>query len=725
MADKSIALELSIQLKDSNKSLEELNKLLKQAKEELKNVGNNKAEFEQLDSAIKKTEGSMNKASTSITTMNGKSKQLNTNLDSTGKAIGATAAGSVALGGSLGAVDKVTGGLAGKMIALKLAMSGVLKSFKTLKVAIIASGIGLLLIALVAIKTAFTSSEEGQNKFAKMMGVIGAITGNLVDLLADLGEKLISIFEDPKKAILDFAGLIKDNIINRFEGLAELIPQLGKAISLLFKGEFSEAGKVAADATAKVALGIEDFTDKVGGAIDKVKEFAAEQVREGNAAAKVADMRAKADKIDRALIVERSILESKIAELRLKAKQEDQFSAAERKAALLEAQSLEGNLLDQETKALNLRKNAQVLENTFSRTNKENLDKEANAIAAVNNQVAKRATIARTLQRELNTINGQIEAADAAILAEKIAAEAELSEAIEGIRKANIDTEDEKRKEEKDKIDKQYDELLEKAKKYNLDTTGLDDARIAKKQELDDKYKKDKDAKDLAEQEKLIGKLKFDQKTAEDDFQARREEINRREQILIEDKTLTDKQRSILEEQFKDERLRIAEAEESSRRELSSQRLQMAGDILGAINGLAQAFAKDDEAGQRKAFKLNKAAGIGQAIISTAVGINNAFINPADVASGIAFIKSGLIASSGIAQIATIKKTEFKGASSITTPATSPTLGSGGAGTTPIGFTQNLNTTQVPTTKVIVTETDIRRATRNIDGIYNKAVVVE
>ena len=723
MADKSIALELSIQLKDSNKSLEELNKLLKQAKEELKNVGNNKAEFEQLDSAIKKTEGSMNKASTSITTMNGKSKQLNTNLDSTGKAIGATAAGSVALGGSLGAVDKVTGGLAGKMIALKLAMSGVLKSFKTLKVAIIASGIGLLLIALVAIKTAFTSSEEGQNKFAKMMGVIGAITGNLVDLLADLGEKLISIFEDPKKAILDFAGLIKDNIINRFEGLAELIPQLGKAISLLFKGEFSEAGKVAADATAKVALGIEDFTDKVGGAIDKVKEFAAEQVREGNAAAKVADMRAKADKIDRALIVERSILESKIAELRLKAKQEDQFSAAERKAALLEAQSLEGNLLDQETKALNLRKNAQVLENTFSRTNKENLDKEANAIAAVNNQVAKRATIARTLQRELNTINGQIEAADAAILAEKIAAEAELSEAIEGIRKANIDTEDEKRKEEKDKIDKQYDELLEKAKKYNLDTTGLDDARIAKKQELDDKYKKDKDAKDLAEQEKLIGKLKFDQKTAEDDFQARREEINRREQILIEDKTLTDKQRSILEEQFKDERLRIAEAEESSRRELSSQRLQMAGDILGAINGLAQAFAKDDEAGQRKAFKLNKAAGIGQAIISTAVGINNAFINPVDVASGVAFLKAGLIASSGISQIATISKTQFQGGAN--TPPPPPTLGSGGAGAAPVGFTQNLNTTQVPTTKVIVTETDIRRATRNIDGIYNKAVVVE
>ena len=724
-ADKSIALELSIQLKDSNKSLEELNKLLKQAKEELKNVGSNKAEFEQLDSAIKKTETSMSKASTSITTMNGNSKQLNTNLDATAKTMQKTSEGSKSLSTDLSGIDSLTGGMAGKFNTLKGTMSGVINSFKSLKVAIIASGIGLLAIAIAAVGAAFTSSEEGQNKFAKLMGVIGAVTGNFLDLLADLGEKLISVFENPKQAINDFAKLIKDNIINRFEGLTELIPQLGKAINLLFKGEFSEAGKVAVDAAAKVTLGVENMTDKIGNAIDKVKEFTAEQIKEGNAAAKVADMRAKADKIDRALIIERSKLESQIAELRLKAKKEDDFSAAERKAALLEAKDLEEQLLTQETKGLTLRRDAQILENTFSRTNKENLDKEAMAIAAVNNQVAKRAGVARTLQRELNTINGQIEAADAAILADKIAAEKELADAIEGIRKANIDTEEEKRQEEKDKIDKQYNELLEKAKKFNLDITGLDEARIAKKQALDDKYTKDKDAKDLAEQEKLIGKLKIEQKTAEDDFQARREEVDRREKILIADKTLTDEQRSLLESQFSAERLRIAEAEESSRRELASQRLQMAGDILSSINGLAQAFAKDDEESQRKAFKLNKAAGIGQAIISTAVGINNAYVNPVDVASGAAFLKSALIASSGLAQIATIKKTEFKGGGSITPPATAPTLGSGNAGTQPRGFTSPVVNVNQPTTKVIVTETDIRRATRNIDGIYNKAVVVE
>jgi predicted phage gp36 major capsid-like protein len=86
------------------------------------------------------------------------------------------------------------------------------------------------------------------------------------------------------------------------------------------------------------------------------------------------------------------------------------------------------------------------------------------------------------------------------------------------------------------------------------------------------------------------------------------------------------------------------------------------------------------------------------------------------------FVKAGVAAAVGAAQIATIAKTQFNGGNN---NITQPTLASGGAGASPVGFTQNLNNTQIPTTKVIVTETDIRRATRNIDGIYNKAVVVE
>ena len=722
MANKSIALGLSIDLKDSSKSLAELNKLLVKSKEHLKKIGKSTEEFKKLDSSVKKAEKTMAKSSKTVKTMNGSTKKLNRSLSSTSKVSKVASTNAKGLGSSLAGVDMITGGMASRFGLLRTAVSGVTARFKSLKFAIAATGLGLLVIGIVAVVKAFTSSEAGQNKFAKIMGIIGAITGNLVDLLADLGEKIISVFEDPQKALNDFGALIKENIVNRFEGLFELLPKLGEAIGLLFKGEFSAAGKVATDAVGKVALGVENVTDKIGDAIDATKKFAAEQVREGKAAAKVADMRANADKIDRKLIVDRSLLESKIAELRLKAKKEDEVSAKERKAALLEARDLEETLLNAETKALTLRKNAQVLENTFSRTNKENLDKEANAIAAVNNQIAKRANVARTLQREINTVNAQVATEEARIAAAKLAAEKELAAAIEGIRVANINGEDEKRAEEKRKVDKQYEELLAKAKKYNLDTNGLEEARVARKQEIDDKFAKAKADKELAEQEKLIGKLKYEQKVAEDEFQLRREEIARREAIVAEDKTLTEEQRLQLQKQFAAESVKITEAEEKAKAELSAQRLQMAGNVLGAISGLVKTFAKDDEESQKKAFQLNKKIGVGQALISTAQAVTGALAEPSLI-PGERFIKAGIAAAVGAAQITAIDRAQFGGSSTaadVEVPAVN-----NGAGSQPIAFTSPTNSIGPPTTKVIVTETDIRSVTRNVDGVYSRAVVVE
>ncbi len=337
-------------------------------------------------------------------------------------------------------LDKFSGGAVSGFKGVIGVLKGVTTGFKSMRVAIISTGIGALIIGITALTAAFKGSEEGQNKFNKILGVIGAVTGNLVDLLADLGEGLISAFENPKQAITDFANLIKDNIVTRFEGLMNLIPNLGRAVEQLFKGNFKEAGKIAADINGQIFLGIESITDTVKNATNAVKEFTAEQIREGKAAAAVADMRAKADKIERDLIVQRSKLESEIAQLRLKSRQEEQFSAEERKQALLDAQKLEDTLLNKETEFLELRRDAQIQENTFSRSNKENLTKEAEAIAAVNRQVAARANAARQVQREVNTISKQIEAQNKADAAEekaiqdkKIADEKLRTDAIEKI----------------------------------------------------------------------------------------------------------------------------------------------------------------------------------------------------------------------------------------------------------------------------------------------------
>jgi len=190
--------------------------------------------------------------------------------------------------------------------------------------------------------------------------------------------------------------------------MVELIPQLGKAITLLFKGEFSEAGKVAGDAVAKVTLGIDDMSGKIKAATEATKGFIDQNLKEGAAAAKVADQRAKADKIERGLLVRRAKAEREIAELRLKAKDLNNVSAEEREAALMKVLEIQDGLAVSEVEIAQLRSDAQTAENTFARSTKENLLEEERLKAAVIAVETRRIDQKRAIQRELTAAENEI-----------------------------------------------------------------------------------------------------------------------------------------------------------------------------------------------------------------------------------------------------------------------------------------------------------------------------
>ena len=493
------------------------------------------------------------------------------------------------------AADKATGGMVSGFRSALKGVKGMITGLKTMRGAIIATGIGALVLLVTSLTAAFTGSEEGQNKFAKIMSVIGALTGNLVDLLADLGEKIISAFENPVESLKAFGNLIKDNLVTRFEGLINLIPNLGKAIEQLFKGNFLEAGKIAADAVGQVALGMESVTDTVTNATNAVKKFAEEQVKEGKAAAQVADMRAKADKIERKLIVSRSKLESEIALLRLKSRQEDQFSAEERKQALLDAQVLEDSLLDKETEFLELRRDAQIAENTFSRSNKENLTLEAEAIAAVNRQQASRANTARQVQREVNTISKQIQG-------EEKSKATELANFKKSLRDAEAVSMQEKRDLELIKIQEQYDKLILQAEENNVATDLLEDARRLKLLEKQAEFDAADDAKELADREK-------NQKLIDDDLAAKQKIAD--EEAAIE-QAMEDRRNATF-----DNAVKLAGAETKlGKALLLAKQLILAREfimdakatILKAKDAVANAAIKGSEAGVEVSGSVAKAA---------------------------------------------------------------------------------------------------------------------
>ena len=538
-------------------------------------------------------------------------------------------------------LDDLMGGIPSKIKAGVASLGTFIGGMKTLNGVIAASGIGLLVTIVAALAAAFRSSEEGANKFNKIMGVIGSVTDNLVDLLADLGEKIIWAFENPKEAITNFADSIKTNITNRFEGLIELFPKLSEAISLVFEGKFGQAGKVAADAVGKVALGVEDITEKIDDTIDAVGEMADEFARDAEGAAKVADMRAKANKLERDLLVDRAKLEADVADLRLKARQEDEYTAEERKKFLDEALFLQEELLSRETEVLQLRADAQVMENSFARSNIENLDKEAQALAAVEMIQVQRKNQQRQFQREYNTLNKQIEAQDKAAqkaAEDAAAAEAKAAEERLAAQQAELKAEEERytkllqltqTKEENEvmAVAQKYDELFLLAEEFGYDTNELLERQQMEEQAIRDRYaaERAKKEKDEANLQLANAKAVYDGKVAQ----------------------------------------------------------AQAG--INALIALNTAFTKSDEESAKKSFARNKALGIAGAILNTASAIVGA-ISPAAGGLGIPAGLPGaaLAAATGAAQIATIAKSQFQGGSTdVADPPTSVGGGGGGEPRTP------------------------------------------
>ena len=405
-------------------------------------------------------------------------KDLEKGIDGVNKEVQETSKSTQAMSGTL---DKATGGAVSKFTAFKGAIGSVTTGFKSLRVAIISTGIGALLIAVTALGQAFTRSEEGQNKFAKILGVIGSVTGNLLDLLADLGENIISVFENPKQALIDFKNLIVENITNRFEAIIDTVGFLGSAFKKVFSGDFTgalEDAKKAGSSYIDSVTGVKNSIDK---ASESVKNFTKEIVDDANAAAKIADQRANAEKKARDLIVERAEAERKIAELREKAADKENFTAQERIEFLKEAGAISEDIANKETEVARLRLEAKQTENALTKSNKSDLDEEAQLKADLINKETQRLKLQKALTAEITTTTREANKTTKESADKDVMTEEQKKDAIEKIQEAYRQKQKDKDAEtELEKIN-----LEEERKLAELDRLG---ATEEQKQEVIDFY---------------------------------------------------------------------------------------------------------------------------------------------------------------------------------------------------------------------------------------------
>jgi hypothetical protein len=308
---------------------------------------------------------------------------LNKEINKTNKEVTSTKEN---LSGVTSVADGATGGAISKFQGLTGVIGNVSKGFTTLRGAIIASGIGALVVIIASVISAFSASEEGQNKFAKLMGVIGSVVGNVMDVISDLGEIIIGVLSGDSKAIksaTDFGKKIFDVVGLPIKNIIDIVTTAGKVLGALFSGDVKGALDNLKQGISDVKGNFTEAGNAINSAKNSLKQFGEEALREAKIAQQIADQRAKADKTERELIVQRAEGDRKIAELREKAVQRDTYNASQRIAMLKEAQAIETNLTNQEIAVAKLRAEAKTKENALSKSNKEALLEEENLKAKV------------------------------------------------------------------------------------------------------------------------------------------------------------------------------------------------------------------------------------------------------------------------------------------------------------------------------------------------------
>ena len=369
------------------------------------------------------------------------------------------------------AADKATGGMVSGFRGALKGVKGMITGLKTMKGALIATGIGAFVLVVTSLVQAFTSTEEGQNKLAKGMAVLGAAVDVFTDRLAAFGRGIIGIFTDTEETFKGFGKSIKEFVMDKVDKAVEGLGFMGTAISKLFKGDFKGALEDAGKGIVKLNQGLNPAVILTESLVKSTKDLVTELKEEGRIASQIADQRAAADKLDRKLIVDRAKANRDRAELLEKAVNKEKFNVQERIGFLEEAARLEEEITNKEIQAAKLRLDAQIAENNLGDSNKEALEKEAQLKAELINLETAKLTKAKEVTSQTIALKAEEAAELKAIEDERIAAEAEAKKiADEKIAEGIL------KQEEADKLE------LERKQKLFDEEKAIEEQRIAQRE---------------------------------------------------------------------------------------------------------------------------------------------------------------------------------------------------------------------------------------------------
>ena len=326
-----------------------------------------------------------------------------------------------------GAATALGGSMGGAVAGVK-ALSASFKLLLANPVILVISGI---VAAVTALFKAFTSTKKGAEQFDAIMAGLSATFDVFRDILVTVAEGLISVFKDPKKAIIDLGNSIQNYVINQFNLVLDGIGLLGSAIKKVFEGDFSGALEDATEGAKKLLIETNPLiqaTSKLG---EVINETTNEILKESKAAFELSLQLANITDRERALSLERAKANRQLAEARLIAADESK-STEERIVALEKINKIEDDLLAKEIALAQEKLENIKATNALSDSSAEALDKEIAAAIEVENLQTASFNKKKGNERELTRLRNQKAADEKAKAkiksdAEKAAIDAELA----------------------------------------------------------------------------------------------------------------------------------------------------------------------------------------------------------------------------------------------------------------------------------------------------------
>lgn len=531
-------------------------------------------------------------------------------------------------------LDKMTGGAVSGFKSMVGGVRSGIAAMKSLRVAIAATGLGALVIAVGSLVTAFQRNQAAADKINRVFAQIGAVVDILLDNFADLGVKILDAFENPVQAVEDLWEAIKTNILNRIQGIIDSFGALGRTIKSALSLDFDGVTKGAEDFGKAFVQASTGVTPEQWAEIGESIKETADEMNQAILAADSLEKRTQALRdANIAAITTESELRAAINAKRLAA--EEEGISLERQIQLIEeADAIEQQLLD--SRSSRLAEEISILKGKqeLSLSNAEDDRELAQLQAQLIDQEAESAQRRIRLNRRLSGLRKQRENE-----------EKQLNNELRKLRIENIE-------DERERLLQEQELALEAIReKYGQGTELEKELLIKQQNELRELEQAERERELEEEKLRLENEILREGEESERRFELQRALAEKERQIQLENDELTAAQRERVQLDY------LARLEKIKQAEIDIN--QKAADAEGElVNESIEAGARLTNAAATLAGD-SKGIAVASATIDTFIGANKAIAQ-----GGIAGIAAaaGIIAT-GLANVRRITSTEVPGTS--------------------------------------------------------------